>query len=75
MTNEEVHSRIFNQCWAKITIRLSSGDAVTTEHPDYLLMPPDKNWVLYVKPQGKGLQFIPTAHIVSLELENEPVTS
>lgn len=38
MTNEEVYSTIFNQRWRKITIRLSSGDSVTTDHPDYLLM-------------------------------------
>jgi hypothetical protein len=75
MTNEEVHSTIFNQRWRQITIRLSSGDSVTTDHPDYLLMPPDKNWVLYVKPQGKGLQFLPTGHIASIELETEPVAS
>jgi hypothetical protein len=75
MTNEEVHSTIFKQHWGKLTIRLSSGDTLSTDHPDYLFMPREKNWVLHVKPQGKGLQFIPTAHIASLELETEPVAS
>jgi len=75
MTNEEVHSTIFNQRWRKLTLRLTSGDAVTTEHPDYLFMPPQQNWILFVRPQGKGLQFIPTPHIASIELETEPVTS
>lgn len=75
MLNEEVHSMIFKQRWRKITLRLSSGDVFTADHPDYLFMPPEKNWVLHVKPKGKGLQFIPTAHIASIELETEPVAS
>ena len=75
MTNEEIHSTIFKQRWSKITIRTTSGDSVTSDHPDYLLMPPEKNWVLHVKPHGKGLQFIPTTHIASIELETAPVAS
>lgn len=75
MTNDEIHSTIFNQRWRKLTLHLSNGEVLTTDHPDYLLMPPEKNWVLHVKPKGKGLQFILTAHIASLELETEPVAS
>ena len=75
MTNDEVHSAIFNQRWGKCTIRLTSGDAVTVDHPDYLLMPAQRNWVLYVKPEGKGLQFMPTAQIASIELEGAQVAS
>ncbi len=73
MNNEEIHSTIFKQRWRKITIRLSSGDVVTADHPDYLFMPPEKNWVLHVKPQGKGLLLMPTAHIAAIELETESV--
>jgi hypothetical protein len=75
MTNEEIYSTIFKQRWRKITIRLSSGDTLTSDHPDYHFMPREENWVLHVKPHGKGLQIIPTAHIASLELETEPVAS
>ncbi len=75
MTNDEVHSTIFKQRWRRLIIHMSSGEVLTADHPDYLLMPPEKNWVLHVKPQGKGLQFVPTAHIASLELETDSVPS
>jgi hypothetical protein len=73
MTNDEVHSTIFKQRWTKLTIRTSAEDSASATHPEYLLMPPEKNWVLHVKPHGKGLQFIPTAQIASIELETAPV--
>jgi hypothetical protein len=75
MTNEEIHSTIFGQRWQSCTLHLASGEAITVGHPDYLLMPPAHNWVLYVKPEGKGLQFIPTAHISSIELKIEPISA
>ena len=74
MTDQEVHAAFFGQQWLKCTLRLTSGDVVTTDHPDYSLMPREKNWVLYVKPGGEGLQFIPTTHIAAIELEREPAS-
>jgi hypothetical protein len=73
MSDQEVHSTIFGQQWRRCTLRLTSGDAVTVDHPDYLFMPPQKNWVLHVKPNRQGLQFMPTAHIAAIELEKDPV--
>jgi hypothetical protein len=73
VTNDEIHSTLYQQRWSRCTLRLSRGDAVTVDHPDYLLMPPDRNWVLWVKPGGKGLQFIPTAHIAAIDLETQGV--
>ena len=58
--------------------RLSSvnaGDTVTVDHPDYLFMPPARNWVLWVKPEGHGLQFVPTAHIAAIDLESHSISS
>jgi hypothetical protein len=75
MTNDEIHSAIFGQRWRKCTLRLVSGDAITVSHPDYLLMPPARNWILYVKPDGKGLQFVPTAKIAAIDLEIESVSA
>lgn len=75
MNNDEVHTTLFGQCWLSCTLRLTSGDSVTVAHPDYLLMPPDRNWILYVKPEGKGLQFIPTVHIAAIELQIQPVSA
>jgi len=45
------------------------------DHPDYLFMPPDRSWVLWVKPEGKGLQFIPTVHIAAIDLEPKRVAA
>jgi hypothetical protein len=73
MTNDEIHSAIFGQRWQRCTLRLVNGDIITVEHPDYFLMPPARNWVLWVKPGGKGLQFVPTVHIAAIELEPQPI--
>lgn len=75
MSNDEIHSTIFGQRWKKCTLRLVSGDVISVDDPDYLLMPPARNWVLYVKPDGKGLQFVPTVHIASIDLQIEPVSA
>jgi hypothetical protein len=75
MTNDEIHSTLFQQRWKRCTLRLDNGDTITVGHPDYLFMPPARNWVLYVKPEGKGLQFVPTVHIAAIELETTPVSS
>lgn len=75
MTNDEIHSTIFRQRWRRCTLRLVNGETIAVVHPDYLFMPPARNWVLYVKPEGKGLQFVPTGHIAAIELEQEPVSS
>ena len=69
MTNEEIHSTIFHQQWNRCTLKLVNGESLSVDHPDYLLMPPERNWMLWVKPHGKGLQFIPTIHIAAIELE------
>ena len=69
MTNDEIHSTLFGHRWRRCTLRLVNGDAITTEHPDYLLMPPARNWILWVKPEGRGLQFVPTVHIAAIDLE------
>ena len=74
MTDQEVHATIFGQRWRQCTLRLTSGDVVTVDHPDYLLMPREKNWVLYVKPGGQGLQFMPTVHIAAIEIVKEPAS-
>jgi hypothetical protein len=74
MTDQEVHSTIFGQRWRRCMLRLTSGDVVMTDHPDYLFMPPQRNWLLHVKPNGQGLQFVPTAHIAAIELERDPVS-
>jgi hypothetical protein len=68
MSNDEILSTLFSQRWQHCTLRLSSGEAITVTHPDYLFMPPARDWVLWVKPDGKGLQIIPTHHIASIEL-------
>ena len=73
--SSEVFTSVNLLRWRKLTIHLSNGEVLTADHPDYLLMPPEKNWVLHVKPKGKGLQFVPTAHIASLELETDSVPS
>ena len=75
MTNDEIHSTIFHQRWRRCTLRLVNGDPITVEHPDYLLMPPEHNWVLWVKPQGRGLQFVPTVHIAAIDLEPHVVST
>ena len=69
MTNDEIHSTLFSQPWRRCTLRLVNGDVVTADHPDYFLMPPTRNWVPWVKPEGKGLQFVSTVHIAAIELE------
>lgn len=71
MTNDEIHSTIFRQEWSSCTLRLVNGDVITVDHPDYLFMPPERNWVLWVKPQGRGLQFVPSIHIAAIELESK----
>lgn len=73
VTNDEIHATIFGQRWEHCTLRLDSGDSITVDHPDYLLMPPQRNWVLWVKPEGKGLQFVPTQHIAAIELDHAPL--
>lgn len=75
MTNDEIHSTIFRQRWRRCSLRLVNGDVITADHPDYIYMPPDRNWVLWVKPEGRGLQFMPTAHIAAIDLEPHPVPS
>jgi hypothetical protein len=75
MTNDEIHSGIFGQRWQLCTLRLTNGDAIQVTHPDYLLMPPARNWILYVKPDGKGLQFVPVAHVTAIELQIDPVSA
>ena len=75
MTNHEIHSTIFHQRWRRCSLRLVNGDVITVDHPDYLLMPPDRNWVLWVKPEGRGMQFVPTGHIAAIDLEPHPVSS
>jgi hypothetical protein len=69
MTNDEIHSTIFRQEWSQCTLRLENGDVITVDHPDYLFMPPERNWVLWVKPEGRGLQFVPSIHIAAIELD------
>lgn len=71
MTNEEIHSTIFNQEWTHCTFRLVDGDVITVNHPDYLFMPPERNWILWVKPQGQGLQFVPSIHVAAIEIESK----
>ncbi len=75
MTNDEIHSALFSQPWRRCTVRLVNGDIITTDHPDYFLMPPARNWALWVKPEGKGLQFVPTIHIAAIDLEPEAVSA
>ncbi len=75
MTNDEIHSTLFGQQWGRCTLRLVNGDAVTATHPDYFFMPPARNWVLWVKPEGRGLQFMPTTHIAAIEIAREPVST
>ena len=75
MTKDEIHSTIFRQRWRRCSLRLVNGDVITVDHPDYLFMPPDRNWVLWVKPEGRGLQFMPTAHFAAIDLEPHPVSS
>lgn len=72
MTNEEIHSVIFKQSWRRCTLWLVSGEMITVDHPDYLLMPPAKNWVLWVQPEGQGLKFVPTQHIAAIDMEPKP---
>jgi len=69
MTDHEIHTTLFRQRWRRCTLRLVHGESITTEHPDYLFMPPARNWVLWVKPEGRGLQFVPTVHIAAIDLE------
>lgn len=73
MTNDEIHSALYQQRWGRCTLHLVNGEAITVDHPDYLLMPPERNWVLWVKPHGRGLQFVPALHIAAIELEPQPV--
>jgi hypothetical protein len=68
LTNEEIHIALFTQPWQRCTLRLVNGDAIVVEHPEYLFMPPARNWVLWVKPNKSGVQFIPTTHIVAIDL-------
>jgi hypothetical protein len=75
MTNDEIHSTLFGQRWRRCTLRLVNGDAITVDHPDYLMMPPARNWVLWVKPEGKGLQFVPTLHIAAIDLEPDFISA
>jgi hypothetical protein len=75
MTNDEIHSAIFKQRWRKCTLSLVDGEKVTVDHPDYLFMPPERNWVLWVWPKGKGMKFIPTEHIAAIDLERQVATS
>lgn len=75
MSNDEIYSTLFGPRWQRCTLRLSSGEMIIVSHPDYLFMPPARNWVLWVKPEGKGFQFIPTQHIASIELEAAPSAS
>ena len=75
MTNDEIHSALFGQRWRRCTLRLVNGDTISVDHPDYLLMPPARNWVLWVKPEGRGLQFVPTMHIAALDLESHQVSA
>jgi hypothetical protein len=74
MTNDEIHAALFGQRWQQCTLRLSNGDVITVPHPDYLFMPPAQNWVLWVKPGGRGFQFIPCAHIAVIDLQPRSVT-
>ncbi len=75
MTNDEIHASLFRQQWRRCTLRLVNGDNISTEHPDYLFMPPARNWVLWVKPEGRGLQFVPTVHIAAIDLEPPGVSA
>jgi len=75
MTNDEVHTTLFGRRWKRCSLRLDNGDVITVDHPDYLFMPPDRNWVLWVKPEGKGIQFVPTSHITAIELEEPAARS
>ena len=75
MTDDEIHSTIFRQRWRQCTLRLVNGDTIKVDHPDYLFMPPARNWVLWVKPDGKGLQFVPTVHIAAIDLEPHAVSA
>jgi hypothetical protein len=69
MTNDEIHSTIFQQRWGRCTLRLSNGDRISAEHPDFLFMPPARNWILWVKPGGNGMQFVPTTQIAAIDIE------
>jgi len=69
MTSDEIHTTLFRQRWGRCTLRLVNGEAITVEHPDYLFMPPARNWVLWVEPEGRGSEFVPTIHIAAIELE------
>ena len=57
MTNDEIHAAIFGQRWRHCTLRIVNGDAITVDHPDYLLMPPEPQPVSVVSgttPPGAG---------------------
>ena len=71
MTNDEIHTALFKQRWRQCILDLVNGESFTADHPDFLFMPPDRNWVLWVKPEGKGLQFVPTQHIAAINLVPE----
>jgi L-rhamnose isomerase len=75
MINDGIDPSIFGQRWRRCTLRLVRGETVSTTHPDYLSMPTARNWVLWAKPEGKGLQFVPTARIAAVELETYPVSA
>ncbi len=69
MRNDEIHATLFGQRWQRCPLYLDSGERIVVNHPDYLFMPPARNWVLWVKPDGTGFRVIPSKPIASIELD------
>jgi len=67
MNAPQITAMLFDTAWASCVLTLTSGQQIRVTHPDYLLMPKHRAWVMYV-PDEQILQLIPVEHIASIQI-------
>jgi hypothetical protein len=64
----KISKLLFETPWVGCTLTLRGGTRIRIAHPDFLLMPPHRQWVMHV-PNEEQLQLIPVDQIASVTLK------
>ena len=68
MNAATLHQSLFGTPWRSCLLTLTSGEVLRLDHPDWVLMPPGRSWLMVVLPEDR-FRIIAPDHVVSAEVE------
>ena len=72
MTSEELRGMLRRQPFAPFTLNLADGRAFTIDHPDFLVIPPERSSSVIVFHRGGGFDFVYLKLVTSVTSTGEP---